>query len=441
MATFKKGDVVERIKGNHNGMRVGQRDVVKQCDDNDHAMILENHGTGHAPKSFKLVTNEESKGLTSADIEFVPGDKFELIKGYKCVSAGREVTLRTSLNEWRTTLVTWAGNFKRDNLKLIEQSSEHLHKLRGNHEFDDLAKGDKVAIVDFGWGIGGHAHVKIGDVGTVLRDFDNDGRVHADFGGEYSNTKVSRVCLRKVITDTVGTAEEKPKPTKATPKDPVGILTVHPKWPQLVKPDSIRTQQLHAQKVLRPLKKCIDGPVYICGGAPRNWDHDKMANDIDVYFYLSGSKASFMKKQIASYLQIPESSLIKLGANCDDAYYGLNGIKFVFQSKIAGQLYQFIVMETPMESDVLDSTDTDDVDHWVLKNFNCDLCRIAYNPFSEEYHKTTEYKTDKEFKRLTYRMYLLEEANARGSLERHVPKLMKQFPEHTVVIMQKDPSE
>lgn len=441
MAKFKKGDLVERIKGDFRGMNKG--DQAEVLDVSTDALELTKYGCGHDPESFKLVTQ-----LTSADIEFVPGDVFELLEEHMGVSAQTEVELHSIEPNKKAQLKTWDGAFKRELLKVIEQSTSHLHSLRHSFDFAKLSEGDKVAVVDFGWGMGEHRHVKIGDVGTVVSTPHNPDNVRVDFGGVYSNVAVTRVCLRKVITDTA----DKPKgatPAKVASKDPVGILTVHPKWPQLVTPDNIRAQQLHAQKVLRPLKKRIDGPLYICGGAPRNWDHGKLANDIDVYFYLSGSKASFMKKQIASYLDIPESSLIKLGANCDDAYYGLNGIKFVFQSKIAGQLYQFIVMEMPMESDVFDlggiapwdATDTDNVNNWVLKNFNCDLCRIAYNPFSEEYHKTTEYKTDKEFKRLTYRMYLLEEANAKGSLERHVPKLMKQFPEHTVVIMQKDPSE
>lgn len=418
MAKFKVGDTVERVRGDHGGMTAGKRDVVKRYNA-DTCFDLEKFGDGHDPEKFKLVT-EGPDVITLANVETIEGDVVELIRCAKGVSEGRVVTIK-GLRSTTVTLEGWSGDFRKVDLKLKEQPSSRTSDLKNStpSKLLPVEVGDKVVVVGFGWGIGKHSYTEGQSIGTIV-DLHANGQLSVQMPTGEVYPHVVRASLRK-LTD-----QPEKKPMAKLSKTPTGVVA---DYKGLSKPRTVREQQTHVNRVLRDFKRRLASSVWVCGGAPRNWDHGRIANDIDVYFYMSGSKASFCKAAIASHLGIQSDDIIKLGSQ-SDAYYGLNGIKFVYQVKLGGQEYQFIVMDSPVGTNVADV---------VLDSFNCDLCKIAWDPINEAYERTTDYKTDRDMKRLTYRMYKLEESNAKLSMERHVPKLMKQFPEHTVVIYQEDP--
>lgn len=415
MYKFKDGDTVRRIKGNHADMRVGDIDTITNYHIGS-SMELSKFGRGHDPEKFELVNDIPATSDVS-ELPLEPGDILECISSNMQFSLGEKRTFKSYDCDGDLLLDGLSGSFTPERWKFVRTPISILRrKLEGPEPL--FRKGDIVMMLGYGWGIGQTDEAPLGVPVEVL-DVSSTGYCLLDFP-EHSSKKVHPSALRMIK------AKEgaKMKHTK-TLKETCGVVL---DYKGLSKPTTINEQMAHANRVLRDFIRKHTGQVWVCGGAPRNWDHGKMANDIDVYLYLQSDKGVDVQRQLAIRLGIPSESIRRLGADSPYKYTG-NNIKFVFEVELAGQMYQFIITVTPIMDVVKD----------VLEHFNCDICRVAYDPIDFSFKRTTEYKTDRDFKRLTYRMYKLEKVNAELSMTRHVPKMMKYFPEHTVMIMQKDP--
>lgn len=419
--TFKVGDKVRRIKGHHNGMIVGDEAVVLSVTPSGQDIKFSTFtGTGfHDARNFELV--EDTSKVSPSNLSTFPlevGDVLECTKAMPSISKGDTATYLGRSNDGHLRLKGHSGDFTEDRWKFVNRDTELCRKDYREGGGCAAKKGDFVILLDYGWGIGEHCGTPLGVPLEVLKDSDKWHTRVKRPNGESANVEN---CALRVIKSTNAT-KEKPMFKK---KDLRGHVS---DYLDLSKPYTVEAQKAHANKVIRELKRRHTGGVWVCGGAPRNWDADRLANDIDVYLYLPTDKGIIAESLLSTRLGIAPSDIIRLGAENPYKYTG-NNIKFVFEVHLGGQEYQFIVTTQPVMDPVVD----------VLDYFNCDLCRIAYDPITQDIVRTPEYKTDRDFKRLTYRMYKLEEANAKLSMERHVPKMMKQFPDHDVTIMVNDP--
>lgn len=417
--TFKVGDKVRRIKGTHTEMRVGDTATVR--DVGSRIILLKGFSGGHDSKNFELV--EDTPKVSPDDLSTFPleiGDVLECTNSTGCfgVDVGRKATIKKISGD-RFLVDEWSGSMPLSSWKFVKRDTELCRKDYREGNMGSPKKGDTVILLDYGWGIGESCGTPLGVPLEVLEGSNKEHTWVKRLNGERAH--VSNCALR-VIKSTNAT-EGKPMAMKI--KEPRGHVS---DYLGLSKPYTIEAQKAHANKVIRKLKQRHTGGVWVCGGAPRNWDADRLANDIDVYLYLSTDKGDMAQHSLASLLGIKSADIIRLGADSPYKYTG-NNIKFVFEVHLGGQEYQFIVTTKPVSDPVVD----------VLDYFNCDLCRIAYDPITQDIVRTPEYKTDRDFKRLTYRMYKLEEANAKLSMERHVPKMMKQFPDHDVTILVNNP--
>lgn len=414
MFKFKKGDKVRRIGGSHNRMKAGDTDIVVTCD--RLGLSLERYtGPGrHDEKKFELVP----EALTVAGLPLRSGDIVTALRDFPGVKRGDDKIFQRYDADGDMLLSGLDGGWTVGHWEFRKTPSKILHDLT-HDDLKPLEVGDTVMMLDYGWGVGSNsANGK--QVGKPLKILEvNKENYRLDFTATaLEDHWVHRRALRLIKESKETTMAFKKKESKGTVTDYKGLS----------QPWSISDQMQHANKVLRDFTRKHAGQVVICGGAPRNWDHDNLANDIDVYFYLPTDSAGMAHATIASRLGISTGDIKRLGKGNPYMYTG-NNIKFVFDVVLAGQEYQFIVVCKPII----------DVKKDVLDYFNCDLCKVWYDPINYETHLTPEYKTDRDYKRLTYRMYMLEASNARMSMEKHVPKMMNQFPEHTVMILQKDP--
>lgn len=411
-------------------MEVGDTDVVVGVTET--SVELKYYGGGHSKNAFELGIEEPlaTHGITPQAIvesHLVKGDTLRCIKSMPGIAVGDTAKFKGYDNDGDLTLTGFYGAFLPENWEFVETKSDpHLHDLSPK-DLPELEEGDIVMMLQYGWGIGDFANAKA-PLGVPVEVTEVQSTTYYALGfshPEVSRNGVNRKAIRllKKAPKAVPKAkskEEAPMKHKCNIARGYGIVK---EYKGLSTPRTIIEQQSHAQKVLTNFRAHIKTQVFVCGGAPRNWDNDKLANDIDVYFYVRGNNLG-ARSRIAAALGLDVDDLVQLGS--DKPYYGQEGIRYVFQVELAGLTYQFIVTDKPIE---------DYVDTHVLRNFNCDFCKIAWNPLTDTYVKTSEYKTDKEFKRLTYRMYDLDPHNAKLSWQRHVPKMVKQFPDHDLYIM------
>lgn len=129
---------------------------------------------------------------------------------------------------------------------------------------------------------------------------------------------------------------------------------------------AIKTQKQIAKLVMEQLS-IIDPNCIVAGGAPRNWEQNKVANDIDVYLYagethscssmLRALKKLFGESMVPMGLTAMELNDVSATERLECPYDAMD-IKWVFEGNVMGTPVQFIVMKQPTFSSVVDRFDT-----------------------------------------------------------------------------------
>lgn len=150
---------------------------------------------------------------------------------------------------------------------------------------------------------------------------------------------------------------------------------------------SIKKQQKVASMAL-DIISVLDDNAIVAGGAPRNWDHNMVANDIDLYLYAGEGRQA---GQIHKHLKRLFGTVTPIGLTAmefDDVTakehetcpYDCMDIKWVFECKFMGETLQLIFMKQPTFNSVVDK-------------FDCSICKIWFNGhriIKEPAYRTTE---------------------------------------------------
>lgn len=189
------------------------------------------------------------------------------------------------------------------------------------------------------------------------------------------------------------------------PKAPDDISTRH----------AIKTQKQIGAMVLDQLS-IIDPNCIIAGGAPRNWDMGKVANDIDVYLYvgethscsslLRALKKLFGADMIPMGLTAMELNDVSAKERLECPYDAMD-IRWVFEGNVMGTTVQFIVMKAPTFNSVVD-------------RFDSSICKVWFD--GKHIVETNEYKRTKE----TGVIFINDPD---GRQNRHLDKMYKYFGE------------
>lgn len=279
-------------------------------------------------------------------------------------------------------------------------------------ELPEINIGDTVVFIDLGWGVGETDGELLVPMTVEALPEDNLCRYGYRVKLKEFESSVNPKCLRVVKKGTLGEIN----PERFTSMN----------------------QEALALELLQHLESELKGTkCVVAGGAPRNWDFDRHARDLDIY--ILGNTPLFALKDAMNSFTGPSGEQSKTFRVLGSAshHYHDSHIKQVISTKVGTQKVELIVCDDYIGFD----DDPDTHVKYVLDKFNCNLCKIAMDS-SGKFIKTPEYKTDKLNGELTYPFYKYEaDYHRERSLEMHIPKMMKYFPEFTVVIQQKPEGE
>lgn len=161
--------------------------------------------------------------------------------------------------------------------------------------------------------------------------------------------------------------------------------------------------------------------VTVAGGAPRNWDHNMTANDIDFYVSSKKNKNDQSLYQISKALDIEfDRSEIKKKKN---NLYHHPQIDNIFDFKIDGQKIQIIELKDDVR-----------VDNFVLQDFDFNICKIFWIP--DRFIRPNLYIQDKENKKLTLNFKKLSENSYQvKKIPQRYEKMKKLFPNYELVMV------
>lgn len=182
---------------------------------------------------------------------------------------------------------------------------------------------------------------------------------------------------------------------------------------------NIQEQKDISLEVLKVLREFIDNSAVIAGGAPRNWDHDMEANDIDIYLRC---RAPLGILELLSILleEVPEK-----GDKVDVFGYGVNPmhkIDNILNFTYKDLKFQIIVSEkNPM---------------LVCGTFSFGLCNITAIPNLRGDglidNPGADYLRDKRAKVLRLRANHIDKIGLEH-FDAYVDKIVEQFPEYVYV--------
>ena len=117
----------------------------------------------------------------------------------------------------------------------------------------------------------------------------------------------------------------------------------------LLKPHTVASQKIVARKVLAMLE-VLDPNCILAGGAPRDWWRGVPASDLDFYIHFNHGSEHVER----SLKAIGFTNLKMLGEDRPE-YRGINGLRYVFETKVDGMTVQIMVMTRSTYGSVLDS--------------------------------------------------------------------------------------
>jgi len=179
----------------------------------------------------------------------------------------------------------------------------------------------------------------------------------------------------------------------------------------------IENQKKVAVDILYMLAKNNHPEAVVAGGAPRNWEFGKPANDIDIYLC-----RPLLETELSNLIGV--DSYKTLGKKYDG--YGLKEISRVLETSFGGTKVQFISIDRKYKN-------SKNFAHHVFRTFDFGICKIGWTP--EGFIKSKEFEYDKENKTLTINMSNILEFSDPMSLPKRVKKMKKYFPNFSVDIV------
>lgn len=190
---------------------------------------------------------------------------------------------------------------------------------------------------------------------------------------------------------------------------------------------NITEQQEIALEVLQKLNKYVDSGAIIAGGAPRNWDMGKLANDIDIYIrcYASNIKDTLKLLLGGDELEFYEVSC------CN---YDL-GVKYTIK-RISSFMYKNVSFQVIAVEPRTSKCDLPLFD-LILGGFDTGINMIyAYNDRITgglRLNKTKEYVKDISANTITVYSDNMSDSQLKHCIKTHIPKLQEYFPDYTLV--------
>lgn len=179
---------------------------------------------------------------------------------------------------------------------------------------------------------------------------------------------------------------------------------------------SVDKQKCTAGEILNIIRSQVDPKAIIAGGAPRNWQHSMLANDLDIYLRSPFGNTSSGAEKLVKLIFSVSSDIVKGGQY--DCSLALD-IATILNFKCFGECVQLIF--------VRDSSEHNFTKH-VTKTFDIGLCRVAWD--GSTFTSRPEYDSDLRDKTMTFYPDELNDKNIAFSVTRHIPKMLEYFPDH-----------
>lgn len=198
---------------------------------------------------------------------------------------------------------------------------------------------------------------------------------------------------------------------------------------------NIKEQQEIVFEVLSKVKYMIDNEAIVAGGAPRNWDEGKLANDIDLYMRSNCIATSGrLSNQIAKVVFGCKSGELETYQDVEIGNYTF-GVDLEIV-KLLGVIYkgvkfQFIILNGNKEyknfkKDIVDHMDIGLNRTWIDWYGKCDLGHI---------YKTKEYTKDRENNTLSLYVNSMTESQLKHCMTHHLPKMQMYYSNYKLNII------
>lgn len=168
----------------------------------------------------------------------------------------------------------------------------------------------------------------------------------------------------------------------------------------------LKDQKEIAIGVLKEIQEYVDKDAVIAGGAPRDWDRNELANDIDIFLTFKGKDFPKIIEKLFK---------VKCGKAKVNAY-DVPGLIAVYDVVIGEVKFQFIILERKLS---------------LYRHFDTGISMIAHN--GDRLIKTRWYENDIKDKKITVFIKNMPKAKILSCLNAHLPKLKKYYPDHEVV--------
>lgn len=201
-------------------------------------------------------------------------------------------------------------------------------------------------------------------------------------------------------------------------------------------------QRLVTDEVLSVVGKLIDPYAVVAGGAPRDWDAETTAKDVDVFIHASTCNV----KEILRVALTDEAArdeprfsgywngdVVGVGQNVKYEGLSLPIIK-ITNMEYKNVMFQFIQVDTKATEDFRDL---------IINSIDIGLCRISYsikpNCSWGSLEKTREYTLDRNSHTLTLYIDSMTADQLTHCLNCHLKKMTKRFSDYEIAIKYENP--
>ena len=179
--------------------------------------------------------------------------------------------------------------------------------------------------------------------------------------------------------------------------------------------EEINKERIELQKqfacVLLERLLIVDPDVVVAGGAPRDWDNDRQAKDLDIYIQGKEYESTWSVAHRANRVLSTLGFSVSRQESSDYDYLGQNGIAAVYDLKEVMVPAQLIICSVSQNK--------------VIDMFDCSTSKIWMSPYGYV-HKSPEYTVGKK-----YKTYFLKEETKHEYKER----MRNKFPNYKEVIV------
>lgn len=171
---------------------------------------------------------------------------------------------------------------------------------------------------------------------------------------------------------------------------------------------NFKTQITFAEELLSKLQM-IDPFAMVAGGAPRDWELKKYANDLDIYLRMPNHNTLTLVENVLRVFGVYKLRLLTKNENAN--YEKLPDLKWVFEGYYCNQRINIMVITKGIREEI-------------VSNFDVSLCECWFD--GNEIKSTNKYKLTKETK------ICFVHKNYTGK-ELHITKMMNRFTDYMFV--------